>query len=318
MRWRGWRRLGAVGLGLAMTTAAAQLRYGAPIDGTAQELWSHTDSKLACALIHEIPGFGHAQFNTYAGRVLKSSVQIEPQRGINADSLMRFVATRPEWQSGGHEILLGKVRLYRGFPPYAGGTLAGKILTALQHGQQILMPYTDETYAAGQNIVPALSPLGFEPAYRQYLRCQQQLLRVNYADVQMLPLAFKYQERELTTESQRRMQDQLDYLKEDRAVNEVVIRANAYDMRNKSENVNMAAERGEALRKMYLDAGIAEELITVVKFNALSLPRERDYATPNHAVTARNALVALGRDESLVDRNVDANAPDVGARSDAP
>ncbi|MCR5536648.1 MAG: OmpA family protein [Succinivibrio sp.] len=293
--------------------AMGQVRYSAPIDSSANKLWSNTDSKLACTLIHDIPRFGYAEFKTYGGRVLKSSMQLVPKLGINDKSEIRFISTKPEWQSGGREVLLGRVPIYTGFNPYVGATLAWKILSALSHGQQILMPYTDEKLAAGQNIIPSLSPLGFDKPFQSYMTCQEHLLRVNFADVQMLPLAFQFQSEELTNKSRQRLQSQLDYIKEDKSITVVTIRAYAYDMKTKNENIVMADKRAETLRKLYVAAGIADGQINVVKFNALTLPRDRDVMTPNYNVTARNALVSLERDNAMVDKDLDAQVPDVGA-----
>ncbi len=298
-----------------LPAAHSQIRYSAPIDGTAQKLWSNTNSKLSCVLTHDIPGFGNAEFKTYAGRILKSSMMLHPRLGINDKSVMRFISTKPEWQSGGREILLGKIDLFSGFDPYTGETLAWKVLGALSHGQQILMPYTDSKIAEGQNIIPMISPLGFDKAYQSYLTCQQQLLRVNFSDVQMLPLAFKFREKELTNKSKQQIAQQIEYIKEDKSINGVIIRAYSYDMQTKTENIRMAEDRGEVLRQMYIDAGLNADTVSVVKFNALSLPKDRENPTPNYTVTARNALVSLERDNSLVDKDLDTKVEDVGANT---
>ena len=297
------------------TVSFGQIRYAAPIDSSANQLWTNTDSKLTCKLIHDSPRYGHAEFKTYGGHELKSSLQIVPRLGINDNSVMRFIATKPEWQSGGREVLLGKIKIYTGFNPYTGATLAWKILSALSHGQQIFMPYTDDKIASGQNIIPSLSPMGFDKAYQRYITCQENLLRVNYSDIQMLPLVFNYQENELTTKSKQRIQSQIDYIKEDKSVNQVTIRAYSYDMNNKNDNVKMALMRAEKIKEMFIEAGVKDNMIKVIPFNALTLPKDRENPPANYSVTARNALVSLDRDNSLVDRDLDVVVPDVGADS---
>ncbi len=298
--------------------AMAQIRYSAPLDGEiSKKLWSTQDSKLVCRLIHDIPGFGHADFKTYAGRQRKSSLEIYPKLGINQPSSMRFIATKPEWQSGGREELLGKVDLYNGFNPYAGATLSWKILSALNDGKQVLMPYTDEKRASGQNIIPTLSPLGFKKPYDSYLNCQQNLLKVNYSDVQMLPLAFLFRTSELTKNSQERLKSQIEYIKQDASVKKITIKAYAYEMPNRAENIKVAEERGLAIKAIYTAAGIKEEIIEIEKFNSLTLPRaaETEGTPEDHSITSRSALILLERDSSLIDRELDANVPDVGAET---
>lgn len=305
-------------LALLPLTATAQIRYAAPIDETAGTLWSNSDSKLVCMLIHDIPQFGHVDFVTYAGRDIQTSMQVVPKLTVSSDAEMRFISAKPEWQSGGREYLLGRIKLYAGFNPYVGPTIAWKVLSELGNGKQIFMPYTNSLLGMGQLVVPSLSPLGFKGPYNRYINCQHQLLRVNFNDVRMLPLVFRFQSTELTGRSLDRLKQQIDYIKEDKAVNKIVIKAYSYDMRRRDENIRMARDRGEALMKFYTEAGYKEEQIEIVPFNALTLPDDSQRGPlTEEDPSARNALVTLSRDSSLINRDLEAKTPDVGADSAA-
>jgi outer membrane protein OmpA-like peptidoglycan-associated protein len=299
---------------LAVSAAPwAQIRYEPKIDQSAKKLWSVSDSKIQCELINDIPGYGTALFRTYSGKTRKTSLTIHPRLGITQNSTMRFIATRPEWQSGGPEHLLGRIKLYSGFDAWAGPTVAWKVLNALSQGQQIFMPYTNSTLASGQNIIPSMSPLGFKPQYEKYLDCQQRLLPVSYTDVQMLPVVFKFQKDELTGRSLERLKQQIDYLKEDKAVEAITIRAFAYDMTSKDDNIALARKRSDALKKFYTDAGFKEGMIEVKEFNSLTLPVYAEGDPADESPQARNGLVTLSRDSSKVNRDLETTVPDVGA-----
>lgn len=301
-------------LGLVSSYTFAQIRYSAPMDPTmAKKLWTNENSRINCKLMFDIPSYGLANFMTYAGRDLRSAFVLHPKLGIGQSSYMRFISTKPDWHSVGEERLLGRIELYPGFNPYVGPTLSWKLLAELDHGNQILMPYTDGKLANGQNIIPAISPLGFKPAYRKYLSCQEQLIRVNFNDIKMMPLVFKFRSQELTAKSQQMLNEQLDYLKYDNSIIKIKIRAYAYDMEKAPDNTSLAKERAEHIKKAYTDIGIKEDIIEIVPFNTLTLNTKDENPIVNESVTARNALISLERDSALINKDMEVNVPDVGA-----
>ena len=85
-----------------------------------------------------------------------------------------------------------------------------------------------------------------------------------------MPLVFKLHKDELTAKSQKHFDEQLEYLKYDKSITKVTIRAYAYDMKQNADNIALAKDRGEEIKKAYLDAGISEDDITIVPFNALA------------------------------------------------
>lgn len=293
--------------------AGAQIRYEGPLDESAQKLWTSRDSKLSCVLQYDIPDYGYASFTAFAGREHKNFMRVYPKLGITSNSLMRFIAARPEWRAGGREELLGQIKLYAGFPPYAGPTLTWKVLESLNAGEQVYMPYTSEILASGQNIIPVLSPLGFKTQYRKYINCQQQLLAVSYEDVQLLPLIFNFQAATLTGRSEERLLQQIEYIKEDPAVSGIVISAFAYDMKLKADNISLAQDRSEVLKKYYTDAGLEEKMIDVRPFDVMTLPNDAESRPVNEEPSARNALITLKRNSAKINREMEIATPDVGA-----
>ncbi len=303
-------------LSVAVSTGYGQIRYSAPMDPqAAKKLWSNETSRITCRLIFDIPSYGFANFMTYGGRDLRSAMTLHPKLGIGQASSMRFIAAKPDWNSSGAERLLGKIDLYAGFNPYIGPTLSWKLLSELDHGNQILMPYTDKKLASGENIVPTLNPMGFKEAYKKYLSCQEQLIRVNYNDIRMMPLVFKYQSTELTAKSQDMLNEQVEYLKYDKSIIKISIRAYAYDMSKAQDNINLAKDRADALKKAYTDIGIKEDIIEIVPFNALTLNTKDENPISNEAATSRNALISLERDNAMINKDMEVNIPDVGANT---
>jgi len=252
---------------------------------------------------------------TYSGKSLKTALMIYPKLGIGQSSTMRFIASKPDWHASSNEELLGKIALYPGFKPYVGPTLSWKILANLDRGNQIMMPYTDDKLAKGENIIPTLNPLGFKAAFKKYLSCQEQLLRVNFNDIKMMPLVFKLHKDELTAKSQKHFDEQLEYLKYDKSITKVTIRAYAYDMKQNADNIALAKDRAQVLKDAYLKIGIAEDVIEIVPFNSLTLNTKEENPIVDESVTARNALISLERDTALINKDLEVEVPDVGADS---
>ncbi len=304
-----------VAMALLSTSAFAQIRYATSITPNAKNLWSTKSNRMTCSLYYEITDYGYANFLTYSGRNLKSALIIHPKLGIGQASVMRFVAAKPDWYSNSKEKLLGKIDLYPGFNPYIGPTLSWKILANLDVGNQILMPYLDDKLASGQNIIPAISPLGFKEAYKKYLSCQEQLIRVNFNDIKMMPLVFKLKSSKLTAKSEQSFNEQLEYLKYDKSISNITIRAYAYDMKVNADNITLAKERAQALKQAYVDIGIDENIIKIVPFNSLTLNTKEENPIADESVTARNAMISLQRDTALINKDLVVEVPDVGADS---
>ena len=178
-----------------------------------------------------------------------------------------------------------------------------------------MMPYTDDKLAKGENIIPTLNPLGFKAAFKKYLSCQEQLLRVNFNDIKMMPLVFKLHKDELTAKSQKQFDEQLEYLKYDKSITKVTIRAYAYDMKQNADNIALAKDRAQVLKDAYLKIGIAEDVIEIVPFNSLTLNTKEENPIVDESVTARNALISLERDTALINKDLEVEVPDVGADS---
>ena len=300
---------------LCATGANAQIRYTSSIDPATKNLWSNNSNKMICSLIYDIPQYGYANFMTYSGKSLKTALMIYPKLGIGQSSTMRFIASKPDWHASSNEELLGKIALYPGFKPYVGPTLSWKILANLDRGNQIMMPYTDDKLAKGENIIPTLNHLGFKAAFKKYLSCQEQLLRVNFNDIKMMPLVFKLHKDELTAKSQKHFDEQLEYLKYDKSITKVTIRAYAYDMKQNADNIALAKDRAQVLKDAYLKIGIAEDVIEIVPFNSLTLNTKEENPIVDESVTARNALISLERDTALINKDLEVEVPDVGADS---
>ena len=130
-----------------------------------------------------------------------------------------------------------------------------------------------------------------------------------------MPLVFKLHKDELTAKSQKQFDEQLEYLKYDKSITKVTIRAYAYDMKQNADNIALAKDRAQVLKDAYLKIGIAEDVIEIVPFNSLTLNTKEENPIVDESVTARNALISLERDTALINKDLEVEVPDVGADS---
>lgn len=68
----------------------------------------------------------------------------------------------------------------------------------------------------------------------------------------MTPLVFKVRSHELTAKSKQVLNEQLEYIKLDKSINKVTIRAYAYDMEKNADNISLAKIEVKQLKRPIL------------------------------------------------------------------
>ncbi len=304
------RLTAAAAILLGAAASQAQLRFEAPLNSSAHHLWSVQASQISCVLSYAFPEYGRADFVLLSGPEKQLSLEIFPLLALDADSQMRAVATPPAWKYNGGEQELGRIKLYRGFNPFFGNTVAWRILGQLSKGNQIMLPFTDTKRLQGETVVPILSPMGFNKPFQHFLNCQNKLLDYGFNDVQMLALHFVEGRTFLNHESDNAIKRQINYIKQDKAISSISVRTFAFEKDNREDNLQLAKERAEALVKIYTDAGIDPKLI-LQEHIADRQMNSRDLTLQQRRDAAR-AVITLTRDPYKIDRSHEVSMPDVG------
>lgn len=296
-------------ISLTGSVSVAQMRFSQSISSHETQ-WSGTSSKVSCVLSYAITDYGRADFVMLSGVKKRLSLEIFPQVPLASRSSMRIVAAPPAWRHGGEERELGRIDLYKSFNPFVGDSVAWRALTALDEGMEILLPYRDRLRYPTQLVVPALSPIAFNAAYQDFLKCTGELIDIAFEDVSMNAVLFRENGTELLPVSRRDLDAQILYLQNDKAVNHVDILAFAYERATREENQALANERATALKQLFMNAGVPEAQITtrtyedVHEAGSAVMPEERRYSA--------RAVITLGRDVTLIDPVREAQMPDVG------
>ncbi len=292
---------------------AATYTFETPMEKSAETLWSTEESRISCSLSFTSPDYGMMKFSTLSGRNPQLSFEVFARSGIIEDSTMRLIAAPPAWSAGGVRRELGKIRLYKGFNPFVGDTVSWNMLGALRGGQQIILPYKDSKLANGDMIVPSLSPIGFGPAFNKFLNCRKNLINVGYDDVRMLAYAFTLQTDVLRPESLNRLKEQIEYATLDKSVDKIRISAFAYDFNEHDENIEMRKKRALKIKEAFVKGGVDEKIIEIQDQTSDAAEMHEATSTSYGAgVGSHHAIVYVGRDQYVVNRDLELQMPDIG------
>lgn len=227
-------------------TAGAQIRFEAPMSMAVHQLLSNQSSEISCVLSYAFPEYGRADFVLLSGPQHQLSMELFPLLSLGTASQMRAVATPSAWKYTSHDEELGRIKLYAGFNPFFGDTISWRILGALSKGNQVMLPFTDTKRLQGETVVPILSPMGFNKPFQDFLTCQSKLLSYGFKDVQMVAVHFADGGTGLTRMSQKALDEQINYVKLDKSINKIAIRAFAFERSNSDDNLLLAKERAAA------------------------------------------------------------------------
>ena len=301
----------ALTLGVMAAGAQAQIRYETPISDVNAKNWSTSTSKISCVLSSNIEGYGRADFTLLSGAQRRLSLELFPKVAVNTQTTMRVLTVPAEWRPQGDEAEIGSLQVYKGFNPFIGDSVSWAVLLELSHGKRVMMPYLASTnLGVNQMLVPTLSPIGFSPAYQEFLDCSAQLLPYGYRDVSLVAIMFYDKENRMTPSSDERLFQQINYVKLDPSINKIIISAFGSGNNDNLDNLDLAKSRADTLVKILTDNGIAKELIEAHTYG------DEQLATTGYTISERQqsskAIIELQRDPFRVDSRLEVEMPDIG------
>ena len=298
------------------TCANASIRYSAPMNEHAHNLWSTQASKLSCTLSYAIPEFGRADFYVSSGREKTLSLELFPIVPVGSDSLMRILELSPEWRTEGIEREIGRIKLYKGFNPFVGNTVSKRALNALYKGLEIAMPYNEKIYATssnaqGQSIIPTISPLGFSKKYKEFNDCQRDLFPYSFVDVNIVTCVFIPGSDIFVSPSLKSVKNQIEYIKLDESIKAIKISVFTFGQGDSEANKTLSQKRVKAVEKLYIDSGIDKNMLSFTEYNNENLATTKR-ADEKEQIEARKVVVTLERDPVKVKYDKELSMPDIG------
>lgn len=279
--------LSLVSLLSAPSVQPGNLAYYADFD-TSQ--WNVSASVFACTISQSIPRFGEAVFYRQAGEPIL--FHLEALESDMAEGRALMTSVPPSWRQNLREQDIGYVDVVRSTRPVSlNETQTRVILAEIFKG---MMPtLTRRTWYSEQDSVQiAVSPVNFQAAYRSYERCAQNLLPVNFDQIERSTVFWNAGQMELDSQDRAMLDDIILYVQADSSIYSIQINGFTDTAGASRDNLENSRLRAFAVHEYLVNHGIEEDILETRYFGEteeyLIVPNERTAEDRN-----RNRRVTL-------------------------
>lgn len=232
--------------------------YTPPMD---QSEWLVTSSVFACEMRQPVPFYGEAGFYHRAGETLAMQLRADTPRLKTGKA--RLTARAPVWRPKMRDVDLGLVPVTQGHRPISlNSQLSNRVLTELHAGRELVVtryPW----YGAQESTRVALSPINFQAAYQQYLKCLEGLLPVNYDQIARSSVYFPSSGDDFPKAEQRKLKHIALYVLADPKVSHLFIDGHTDSKGLREDNLELSKRRAESVQQFLIGQGIPEDKLTV-------------------------------------------------------
>lgn len=268
-----------VGLAVLSTSSLANLRqYAAHVE---QSDWQVTENtRIACHLNHNIPGYGDALFTSEASKQLNMMFELDMLLLPKRFGVAAVYSVPPQWMPGQQQKPLADMTIRTQYNGDLPEQTAWTMLSELEKGFWPTIYYQD-WYNQYDNISVGLNAANFMPAYREFVDCVANLLPYSFDDIAYSVLSYKKNSVDLTNYSQRRLQMIGDYLKEDSDLELVLLDGYTDSFGGRWNNEQLSIRRANEIRDFFASMGVSPDRIDVTGHG------ERRHIAPNTNESSR-------------------------------
>lgn len=223
--------------------------------------WEAHSSVFECSLVHSVPHYGQAVFNTRAGE--SSSFFLKPQSSRLKSGQASLIAQTPVWAEQAMQVDLGFVGVTQGMRPVSlGRARTEQMLNELYKGFELVFtrqPWYEDKASSQVSI----TTVGFRGAYRHYLDCLSGLLPVNFDQIRRTAIYFgsgKFED--LQGPELAKLDNIATYIKADSTVKEFYIDGHTDIVGTREDNLILAQQRAEFVSKYLINKGVPKDYIT--------------------------------------------------------
>ena len=223
--------------------------------------WRADSSALECALLHEVPFYGRAVFKTRAGEHSQFMLNSDSSRLKTGQAAL--VARSPVWAEQRRKLDLGSVAVVQGLQPiHLESMHTERMLAELFNGLEVVFT-RKPWYGAEESANVAITTVGFRAAYRQYLACLDGLLPVNFDQIKRTSVYFgSNQYEDISPRELQKLDNIALYVKADPSVKEFFIDGHTDSVGTREDNLILAQNRAEEIKRYLVNKGVAETAIT--------------------------------------------------------
>ncbi len=220
--------------------------YSAELD---MAKWQSSGNRLECRLSQQIPGYGEALFRHRALQALEFRV-IPAYTPRKPDQAVVFI-NKPSWKRFTNNKVLGRVAVASSKVAISmPEDWAFRLSLSLREGMEAAWSHAD--WGDGKDLVTAsVLPINFEPAWRDFIACSQNLIDYGYNDVRAYTFYFNKKSMHLGRKEREKLDKLAEYvsLDPDYQFIRIVSTTDSRGMRR----INLAVSRNRAnMIKNYL------------------------------------------------------------------
>lgn len=269
---------------------AHALDYGSSIENTD---WAVSGSVFECRFEQQMPGYGTAVFYHQAGEDVQ--FRLETLRNLMDHSQASISIMPPPWQPSNKSQNLGTATIVKRDPNLTlDSKRTNQFLHALLEGQwPAISHYT--YYDQSKFIDLHVSAVSFKDHYPKYMECANQLLRVNFKQVENSKVLFGPGEHTLDPLDKRILDDIIYYIKNDPRVFAVYLDGHTDNTGRRFQNREISRARVERVEQYLLDHDINQDMITT-RFHGDRYPIASNATTAGQAQN-RRVTIQLKWDE---------------------
>lgn len=223
--------------------------------------WQANTSVFECSLVHSVPFYGDAVFETRAGESSRFYLQGDVHRFKAGEAAL--IARSPVWSEVSRRVELGAVEVAQQVRAIQLSSLATeRMLTELYGGLELVFS-RDPWYGAEDAAQLAITTVGFRPAYRIYLDCLAGLLPVNFDQIKRTSVYFgSTQFEDIQPSELRKLDNIVAYVKADPSVREFFIDGHTDSVGTREDNLVLAQKRAEEITRYLVNKGLPQDAIT--------------------------------------------------------
>lgn len=230
--------------------------------------WQSNTNKIECTLTHTIPGYGRATFTQSSGE--KQHFVLESILGRQQKGNARLVAFPQAWKCNSEPKLLAKVPLKEGQEPITlSKATAYELLAALRNGESaaFVMKPEDAPYKQCKDSDKImLSAVGFQKAYKNYLKCIDDMVPESFAQLKVMVIHFDSGSTILSRHAENQLNELREYILADGKIRRIDVAGHSDSKGGYISNYHMANQRMWAVKDFLVFGGIKPSVFTLKGF----------------------------------------------------
>lgn len=258
----------------APSVQPGNLAFYADFDTSA---WRVSASVFACTMSQAIPYFGAAVFYRQAGEPLL--FHLEALDSDMAEGRALFTSAPPAWRQGLHEQDIGYVDVIRGTRPVSLDEMQTRVVLAEIFKGMMPTLTRRAWYNEFDSVQVAVSPVNFQAAYRAYQSCAENLLPVNFSQIERSSIFWSPGQLDLDAQDRAMLDDIILYVLADSSVYSIQINGFTDTAGSSRDNLENSRLRAFLVHEYFVAHGIDENMLETRYFGEtaeyLIVPNER-------------------------------------------